>query len=218
MPQRFLKPGLISTPKWDSLSWIAQSFYVRLLTLVDDFGRYEANPLLLRSMAFPLREDIRALQVTTLCNNLADNQLAVFYKAYGKEYLQLTNWTEKPRSDVSRYPAFDDSCELMFANVINPPRIENKCSPSSSSSSSIVNSHTSASKVFQKPTAEEVSEYAQSIDFSLDGAYFIDYYETRGWKIKNSSIKDWKACVRTWKKNKSNPPSGNKPPSKGFVP
>jgi hypothetical protein len=56
-------------------------------------------------------------------------------------------------------------------------------------------------KKFISPTPEEVSEYAKSISFALDGKYFNDYYEARGWKLKNGMMKDWKAAVRTWKAN-----------------
>ena len=52
-----------------------------------------------------------------------------------------------------------------------------------------------------KPSAQEVSEYAKSIDFALDGQYFLDSNEARGWVVGKSRIpmKDWKAVVRTWK-------------------
>jgi len=55
---------------------------------------------------------------------------------------------------------------------------------------------------FVKPTATEASEYARSIGFELDGSNFVDHYDARGWQFKNSQpMKDWKAAVRTWKKN-----------------
>ena len=27
---------------------------------------------------------------------------------------------------------------------------------------------------------------------------FIDFYASKGWKVGNQPMKDWKACVRTW--------------------
>ena len=27
---------------------------------------------------------------------------------------------------------------------------------------------------------------------------FINYYESKGWKVGNSPMKNWKACIRTW--------------------
>jgi hypothetical protein len=50
-------------------------------------------------------------------------------------------------------------------------------------------------------TPEEVSAYAASIGFRLDGEYFIDYWESRGWKIKPGVLMvSWQATVRNWKR------------------
>lgn len=58
---------------------------------------------------------------------------------------------------------------------------------------------------FQKPTAEEVSLYAKSIDFPLlDAQKFVDFYESKGWVIGKSPMRDWKATVRTWRKGDNN--------------
>jgi hypothetical protein len=50
------------------------------------------------------------------------------------------------------------------------------------------------------PTPDEVTAYALSIGFTLDGNLFCDHYEARGWKY-NGGVKmvSWKAAVRTWK-------------------
>lgn len=53
---------------------------------------------------------------------------------------------------------------------------------------------------FKRPSAEEVSVYARSIDFALVGQDFIDFYDSKGWMIGKNPMKDWKAAVRTWKR------------------
>lgn len=53
---------------------------------------------------------------------------------------------------------------------------------------------------FQKPTPEEVALYAKSISFDLNGQSFCDFYESKGWRIGSSPMKDWQAAVRTWKR------------------
>jgi uncharacterized protein YdaU (DUF1376 family) len=63
------------------------------------------------------------------------------------------------------------------------------------------NNHKQITK-FIRPKPNEVEEYAQQIGFSLDGNHFCDYYEARGWKLSTGPMKDWKACVRTWKRNR----------------
>ena len=49
--------------------------------------------------------------------------------------------------------------------------------------------------------SEEVTSYAKSIGFELDGQKFIDYYEAKGWMIGKSPMRSWKASVRIWKAN-----------------
>lgn len=54
---------------------------------------------------------------------------------------------------------------------------------------------------FVKPTPEQATAYAKSIGFVLDGQRFVAHYEAGGWMRNKTKIKDWKACVRTWRTN-----------------
>jgi hypothetical protein len=54
---------------------------------------------------------------------------------------------------------------------------------------------------FVKPQPCEVTAYAKSIDYKMDGNQFVDFYESRGWLIGKTKMRDWKAAVRTWKRN-----------------
>jgi hypothetical protein len=51
------------------------------------------------------------------------------------------------------------------------------------------------------PPIEEVIEYCKSKGTGIDGEYFWNYYETRGWKLKNDKMKNWHSAVATWEKN-----------------
>ena len=35
---------------------------------------------------------------------------------------------------------------------------------------------------------------------NINAETFIDFYESKGWKIGKNKMKDWKAAVRTWEK------------------
>lgn len=56
-------------------------------------------------------------------------------------------------------------------------------------------------KSFTKPTLEEISAYCVERKNTIDAEKFMDYYDSNGWKVGKNSMKDWKACVRTWEKN-----------------
>ena len=54
---------------------------------------------------------------------------------------------------------------------------------------------------FFLPTPEQVQAYMDEIGFESDGEHFVDYYSAKGWMVGKSKMKDWKAAVRTWRKN-----------------
>lgn len=51
---------------------------------------------------------------------------------------------------------------------------------------------------FEKPTIEEVRKYCEKRNNEIDPQKFIDFYESKGWLVGKSPMKDWKACIRTW--------------------
>lgn len=59
------------------------------------------------------------------------------------------------------------------------------------------------SKENKKPTVEEITEYCESRKNGIDARAFFDFYESKGWKVGNQPMKDWKACVRTWEQRRS---------------
>ena len=64
-------------------------------------------------------------------------------------------------------------------------------------------------KKFTPPTLEEVRVYCLEHKNQIDPQRFIDFYTANGWvQGKNKPIKDWKACVRTWEKDKTKEQQG----------
>jgi len=55
-------------------------------------------------------------------------------------------------------------------------------------------------KTFIKPTVEDVKNYCLERKNNINAETFIDFYESKGWKIGKNKMKDWKAAVRTWEK------------------
>ncbi len=62
---------------------------------------------------------------------------------------------------------------------------------------------------FTPPTLPEVQAYCAERGNSIDAAYWVDYYQTRGWKLKSGPMVDWKAAIRTWEKNGGNNGTNN---------
>lgn len=72
-------------------------------------------------------------------------------------------------------------------------------------------------RAFLKPTIEEVKAYCLERGNSVDPERWFSHYESNGWKVGRSSMKDWRAAVRTWERNEFNSrTAGNK--SFGYKP
>ena len=91
-----------------------------------------------------------------------------------------------------------------------------QCLPSPSPSPSPIPSPNKR-KRFVAPSASDVGEYGKSIGYDIDGEEFVNFYKSKGWMVGTSPMKDWKACVVTWKKrNKGYAKTSRK--SLGYIP
>lgn len=61
-------------------------------------------------------------------------------------------------------------------------------------------------KIFQKPTIDEVKSYCKERNNSVVAEKFFDFYESKGWKVGNQPMKDWRAAVRTWERSSASAP------------
>ena len=74
-----------------------------------------------------------------------------------------------------------------------------------------INSLSIKSSRFQKPTLEEIREYCISRGNNVDPEQFLNFYESKGWVVGKSPMKDWRAAVRTWEKRENDSPRRRSP-------
>lgn len=64
-------------------------------------------------------------------------------------------------------------------------------------------------KRFSPPTIEEVRAYCNERGNNVDPEKFIDFYESKGWMVGKTKMKDWRAAVRNWERNSASKSSNN---------
>ena len=57
-------------------------------------------------------------------------------------------------------------------------------------------------KRFIPPEISEVQDYCLERKNNIDAENFVDFYSASNWMRGKNKVKDWKACVRTWEKNR----------------
>ena len=55
-------------------------------------------------------------------------------------------------------------------------------------------------KRFVPPTVEEVRAYCKERRNNVDAEKFVAFYGSKGWRVGNQPMKDWKQAVITWEK------------------
>ncbi|HOI22530.1 MAG TPA: hypothetical protein PLD45_04600 [Spirochaetales bacterium] len=85
---------------------------------------------------------------------------------------------------------------------INNPDPDSDCDPNKYKNSKEPRLLASFSdkKRFQKPTFEEVNAYCRERHNQVNPEEFLDHYESNGWVVGNTTMKDWRATIRNWEK------------------
>lgn len=205
MPNRIIKESICTSDSVDQMTWFEECFWQRLIVNCDDYGRFDARVSVLKARLFPLKEKLQSKDIETAVLKLSRLGCIVLYECGGKPYLCLPSWENHQtiRAKKSKYPSLDDqdssseiNCKLMQAD-------ESECSRNPIQSESYSESESNANSAdkprrFTKPTIEEVAEYCRERGNRINAQSFVDFYESKGWKVGSSPMKDWKSCVRTW--------------------
>lgn len=106
VPNRILRDGILRSEAVAQLSPQAELFYRRLMSVVDDFGRYYARPELLLSDCYPIRPTWADVEAITLwlaeCRQFG---LVVVYKVNGVVFLEVARFGQRLRADQrSKFP------------------------------------------------------------------------------------------------------------------
>ncbi len=96
MPNRILREGILTSRPIASLTDDGEIFYRRLMSIVDDYGRFECDLDILRARLFPLVLD--RWPVARIKAALEECRDLIQIYGEGKMYLQIKNFRQKTRS------------------------------------------------------------------------------------------------------------------------
>lgn len=117
MPERIVRPGILTSEPVNRLSWPAEVFYRRLMSIVDDFGRYDGRPAILRASLYPLLlERVREADVASWIGECHEAGLVRLYQCPGsKPHVELLKFDQRLRAKKSKWPS--SACERVPAHA-----------------------------------------------------------------------------------------------------
>lgn len=104
MPNRILRESILDSEAVDKLTPQGEVFYRRLMSVVDDFGLFDARPAILKARCFPTKLDsVREADISRWTAECVKAGLIALYSHEAKPYLLYFKLGE-PRAKKSKYP------------------------------------------------------------------------------------------------------------------
>lgn len=128
MTDRVVRSGILTSEKVCSLSWAGEVFYRRLMSVADDFGRFDGRLSILRASLYPLQlETVSNSDVGKWRLQSAEAGLVRVYAVDGKEFVEIVNFGQRLRASRSKWPAPDDTRGQLSADVSECPQVADEC-------------------------------------------------------------------------------------------
>lgn len=207
--KRMISKKVVNTDSFLLMPIEAQALYFHLVVNADDEG-FVGNPRAIRDSIRAKEEDLQLLVEKKLliafengvivirhwkvhntlrhdrfCPTIFIDELAKLSLTNSGVYCMRSVATESEPLVATQYSIEENSLN----NVSIGEKEDSLMSERSSNNSSR----------FAKPTIDEIKAYCVENGYEqMDAARFYDYYESNGWRIGKTPMKDWKATVRNW--------------------
>lgn len=178
MPNRVLRDWTTSE-NIDRLSSEAEVFFTRLIMKADDFGNYPANPKLLRSALYPLRE-VSTTDLDKWLKECLRVRIVRKYTVDGKDYLTIPNFDQRLRAKRSKYPPPSDDGHMSDTSLTDDGLKRNE---------SEVETETKSKQNPKSATAEPLVLPFDSVDFSTVWGEWMQYRTESKKKLTISTAK-----------------------------
>ena len=204
--RRMFAKTIIDSDAFLDMPLSTQALYFHLAMRADDEG-FVNNPKKIQRMIGASDDDCRILASKRFILTFQSGIIVIkHWKIHN--YIQSDRFKETVYLEEKTMLALDDNKayteRIQDVSTLDTQYSIGKDSIVKSSIEKKVAEAPVSSKRFVKPTLEEVKEYCLSRKNNIDAQQFIDFYESKGWKVGNQSMKDWKACVRTWEQRHKN--------------
>ncbi len=215
---RMIREGFLDSEKVAALSWRTECFFHRLLLVADDYGLFDARPMVLRTRLFPLHLDKVSNQDIQDCLHETEGAgLVRVYCVGGKDYVQIINFGQR-RQSKPRFPLpdGDSPCNTVShgnqrKSTVNNGESRKSTAYTETETKSKTYTETKTLSVSQgveqfPRNAEEVRLFMAAQLMAPKGdelkrcaESFFDDFSARGWRdSKGIPLADWKPAARKY--------------------
>ena len=183
MPNRIIKDSIHTSESVEKMTDFQFRLWINLITYVDDFGRGDARPAVIKGTCFPLKERLTLKDIEVALNALAGIGCVGLYEVDGKPYLYLPKWGSHQtiRNKKSKFPAPESACNQIKSNDCKCPRnpIQSESNPNPESESKEDEEERARAEIdLNSPWYRFVREYHQNIGDFPSSAHEVELLQS----------------------------------------
>ena len=211
--RRMFAKSIIDSDAFLDMPLSAQALYFHLSIRADDEG-FVGNPKRIRSMIGASEDDYKLLIVKRFLLVFPSGVVVI-------KHWKIHNYIQSDRCKPTTYMEERATLSLdgkkAYVERVDTPCIQNGYSSDtqvrldkvSIGEDRLIEENAASGALpaskprFTKPTLEEIIAYCEEQGNNVDPQAFYDFYESKGWKVGNQPMKDWRAAVRTWERRQA---------------
>ena len=151
-------------------------------------------------------------EITALCNmnGKCTASTQYFCRLYEVSRSSIQNWLKllEDNGYITRdvkYKQGSREIESRYIKLVDTPSLKNYTDNTNININNNNITYSNKKALFKKPTLDSVKSYCIERNNNIDAEAFLDFYESKDWKIGKNKMKDWKAAVRTWERREVKP-------------
>ena len=149
-------------------------------------------------------------EITALCNmnGKCTASTQYFCRLYEVSRSSIQNWLKllEDNSYIIRdvkYKQGSREIESRYIKLVDTPSLKNYTDNTNINITNTNLTDSNKKAFFKKPTLDDVKDYCIERNNNIEAEAFLDFYESKDWKIGKNKMKDWKAAVRTWERRET---------------
>ena len=202
--KRMFTQKIIDSDAFLEMPTSAQALYFHLNMRADDDG-FVNNPKKITRYVGAAEDDLKLLIVKR------------FIIAFDSGVIVIKHWRMHNTLKMDRYKPTDYQEEFQMLRLKDNKAYTEAVEPERNQNGSTLepqnrldkNRLDKNRKIFIPPSEDDVRAYCQERGNSVDPIAFVNFYQSKGWKVGKDKMTDWKAAVRTWERKQNERNSGN---------
>lgn len=209
--RRMFSKRIIDSDAFLDMPLSTQALYFHLSMRADDDG-FVSNPRRIRTMVGASEDDLKLLIAKRFLLTFESGVVVIKHWRIHNyinpdRYTPTTYVEEKATLALDDKKAYTERLHDVVHDVVQvgdkmctQVRLGKVIDRKGKDKESIAGGQAASRSKFVKPSVEEIAAYCAERNNNIDPQQFFDFYESKGWKVGNQSMKDWRAAVRTWER------------------